>query len=232
VGTHVGASIAADGPSQMALSDVAFFRALSGVEVRDNRRLIYILNPADAYSAYALTLAMAEHPGACYMRAMRPDVPLLYDEHTEFHLGGHHVLVEGSDVLLAASGYLVHEARRAVAILQDHGVKPTLADLYSLPLDGKAIASLAQANQGRVLTIEDNYGAAFGSAVADALAAVGNGFQVEQMYVHRLPKSGRTPDDLFRYLGLSANEIAEHALEMLSGRHAGTVTAGSTMSDT
>jgi len=223
VGSHVGVSIAADGPSQMALTDVAFFRAMAGVETGDGetgegRRLVYILNPADAFSAYALTLAMAEHPGACYMRTMRPDVPFLYDGQTEFHLGGHHVLVEGSDLLLAATGYMVHEAQRAVALLRERGVEATLVDLYSLPLDGDAVAALARDNQGRVLTVEDHYGASFGSAVADALAADGNGFRVEQMYVHHLPKSGRTPDDLLGRLGLSAGHVVETAMGTLGAR--------------
>ena len=220
VGSHVGASIAADGPSQMALSGVAFFRSLAGVETRDGRPLVYVLNPADAFAAYALTLAMAEHPGACYLRTMRPNVPFLYDAQTEFRLGGHHVLHKGGDLLIAATGYMVHEAQRAVAMLRDRGIEPTLVDLYSLPLDGDTIAALARENRGRVLTVEDHYGASFGSAVADALAADGNGFRVEQMYVRKLPKSGRTPDDVLGYLGLSAGDIAETAIGALGAQAA------------
>jgi transketolase len=204
----------------MALSDVAFFRSLAGVETRDGRPLVYMLNPADAFSAYALTLAMAEHPGACYLRTMRPDVPFLYDAQTEFRLGGHHVLHKGGDLLIVATGYMVHEAQRAVAMLRDRGIEPTLVDLYSLPLDGDTIAALARENRGRVLTVEDHYGASFGSAVADALAADGNGFRVEQMYVRKLPKSGRTPDDVLGYLGLSAGDIAETALGALGAQAA------------
>ncbi|MFZ5829033.1 MAG: transketolase [Planctomycetota bacterium] len=214
-GSHVGASVASDGPSQMALSDVAFFRALSEVKTQDGYPLVYLLNPADAFSAYALTLAMAKHPGACYMRTMRPDVPFLYDSQAEFYLGGHRILSEGRDMLLAATGFMVHEARRAGAMLEERGLEPTVLDLYSLPLDGAAIAALARANHGCVLTVEDNYGAAFGSAVAEALAAEGNGFHVHQMFVRTLPKSGRTPEDVLEYLRLSPEDIAEAAISLL-----------------
>ena len=78
VGSHAGVSLAADGPSQMALPDVAFFRAWTTVRTRMGKPVLYLLQPADAYAAYALTVAIAEHDGACYMRTLRPDraIPL------------------------------------------------------------------------------------------------------------------------------------------------------------
>jgi transketolase len=217
VASHTGVSLAADGPSQMALPDVAFFRAWTTVRRRDGRPVLYLLQPADAYAAYALTLAMADYDGACYMRTLRPDVPLLYDDTTRFSLGGHHVLAEGRDLLLIACGYMVHEAKKAVGALQRQGIAATLVDLYSLPFDGDAIAALARENRGRVLTVEDNYGAGMGSAVADALSARGAGVTLHQMYVRQIPKSGRTPDDVLRYLGLSADDIAKAAVELVAG---------------
>jgi transketolase len=207
VGSHTGVSLAADGPSQMALSDVAFFRAWTTVRDSDGQPVLYLLNPADAHAAYSLTLRMADHPGACYLRTLRPDVPFLYDEQTRFELGGHQVLAQGSDLLIVASGYMVHEAREARAQLKDRGMHATLVDLYSLPFDGDALASLADDCAGRVLTLEDNYGGGFGSAVADELTARGGQHVIRQMHVRRIPKSGRTPDEVLKYLGLSAEDI-------------------------
>ena len=77
-------------------------------------------------------------------------------------------------------------------------------DLYSVPFDGDALVTLAQEHQGKVLTLEDNYGAGIGSAVADVLSEHGGAYMLTQMYVRQIPKSGRTPDDVLRYLGLSA----------------------------
>ena len=215
VGSHVGVSLAADGPSQMALPDVAFFRAWTTVRTPDGGPLLYLLQPADAYAAYALTVAMAEHDGACYLRTMRPDVPFLYDDTTSFTLGGHHVLSEGHDLCIVATGYMVHEARKALTLLQEQGIAATLVDLYSLPFDDVAILGLVQENQGKVLTVEDNYGAGVGSAVAEALALHGGGYTLTQMHVRQLPKSGRTPDDVLRALGLSAADIVQTAIRML-----------------
>lgn len=219
VGSHVGVSIAADGPSQMALDDVAYFRAWTTVRGADGRPALYLLNPADAFAAYALTLAMADHDGACYLRTLRPDVPFLYDATTEFSLGGHHVLTHGPDLLVAATGYLVHECRKALDKLRPHGIRATLVDLYSLPFEGAAIAALARECGGHVLTVEDNYGGGFGSAVADALTEAAGEFTVKQLHVRRIPKSGRTPDDLLRYLELSADDIARSIEQELLVAH-------------
>src|SRR5690606_28587436 len=137
---------AADGPSQMALPDVAYFRSWATVQDRSGKPVLYLLNPADAYAAYALTLSMAEHDGACYLRALRPDVPLLYDENTRFALGGHEVLIPGRDLLMVAAGYMVHETIKAMDSLHAAGMQPTLVDLYSIPFEGDAIAALADEN--------------------------------------------------------------------------------------
>jgi transketolase len=216
VGSHAGVSLAADGPSQMALPDVAFFRAWTTVRTRMGKPMLYLLQPADAYAAYALTVAMAEHDGACYMRTLRPDVPFLYDEASRFVLGGHEVLAKGHDLLLVASGYMVHEAKKALAGLKDHGIEATLVDLYSLPFDADAIVSLVQEHQGKVLTVEDNYGGGMGSAVVDVLSENGGAFALTQMYVRQIPKSGRTPDDVLRFLGLSAEDIIKTAVERVA----------------
>ncbi len=215
VGSHAGISLAADGPSQMSLPDVAWFRSFGTAGRHDGQPLMYVLQPSDAYQAYALTLSMADHDGPVYMRTLRPNVEFLYNESHRFELGGHEVLAEGRDLLIVASGYMVHEANKALDILDEEGVSPTLVDLYSLPFDEEAILDLANQNNGMVLTLEDNYGGGFGSAVADAVALSGDGFTVQQLHVRRLPKSGRTPDDLMRYCGLHADDIARVAMGML-----------------
>jgi transketolase len=215
VGSHTGVSLASDGPSQMALPDVAFFRALSTVLDPAGNPMMYVLNPADAYATYALTLAMAAHEGPCYLRTMRPDVPFLYPDTMPFSLGGHHLLTAGQELLIVAAGYMVHEAKAAVQRLQADGIDVALVDLYSLPFDAEALRHLARQNQGRVLTVEDNYGASMGAAVAEALVGHVGDVAVHQMYVRRIPKSGRTPAEVLHYLGLSADDIAQSAHGLL-----------------
>jgi transketolase len=215
MGSHAGISLAADGPSQMALPDVAWFRSFATMKNKQDNPGFYVLQPSDAYQAYALTLKMAEYEGPCYMRTLRPDMEFLYGENDVFELGGHEVLSEGRDLLIVAAGYMVHEANKALEQLDHQGVDATLVDLYSLPFDGEALLDLANENNGNVLTLEDNYGGGIGSAVADVAAEDGGGFTVQQMHVSRIPKSGRTPDELMAYCGLSADDITKQAMGLL-----------------
>src|SRR5690606_2267552 len=150
-----------------------WYRSFATMRRPDGKPGFYLLQPSDAYQAYALTLAMAEYDGPCYMRTLRPETELLYGENDKFALGGHEVLKEGRDLLIIASGYMGHEANKALEQLDAQGVDAALVDLYSVPFDEEAILDLANDNNGMILTLEDNYGGGFGSAIADAVAADG-----------------------------------------------------------
>lgn len=215
VGSHCGLTPCSDGPSQMSLPDIAWFRSLSTMKDHRGNPGCYLLQPSDAHAAYALTLAMAEYQGACYMRTARPDVEFLYDENTVFNLGKFEVLTEGRDLLIVSAGWMVHECNKALDALDKAGVDATLVDLYSLPFDSDALLDLANQNGGNILTVEDNYGGALGSAVADACTDSGDSFTIRQMFVRRIPKSGRTEEDELRYCGLHHSDIVATAASML-----------------
>jgi transketolase len=215
VGSHAGITLAADGPSQMSLPDVAWFRSFTTMKDHRGNPGCYLLQPSDAYAAYRLTEVMADYVGACYMRTLRADTEFLYNDDVIFNLGGFETLHEGRDVLICASGYMVHEANKAIDLLDKAGVSASLVDLYSLPFDTDALLDLVLANNGHVLTVEDNYGGGIGSAVADALVDSGDAFKLKQMHVRRIPKSGRTPEDLLKMCGLTAEDIKKGAMEML-----------------
>ncbi len=215
VGSHAGISLAADGPSQMSMPDVAWFRSFATMRDHRGNPGCYVLQPSDAFAAYALTNVMAEYEGVCYMRTLRPDVEFLYSADDVFNLGGFQTLAEGRDILLVASGYMVHEANKTLDLLDKNGISASLVDLYSLPFDTDKLLDIANASGGRIITIEDNYGAGFGSAVADALTESGDGFELVQMHVKRIPRSARTPAEVLEQVGLSAQHILDTALRML-----------------
>lgn len=215
VGSHAGISLASDGPSQMSLPDVAWFRAMSTMRDHRGNPGVYILQPSDAYAAYALTGVMADYEGACYMRTLRPDTEFLYNDDTVFNLGGFEVLSQGRDVLLVASGYMVHESNKALDLLDQAGVSATLVDAYSIPFDTEKLLDLANANGGYIVTVEDNYGGGLGSAVADALTGSGDAFTLEQMHVRRIPKSAKTPGEMLKMCGLTAQDITQTVMKLL-----------------
>jgi len=215
VGSHVGVTPAADGPSQMALTDVAYFRAFSGVPGDDRRSpLCWIYHPADAVAAFHCTRLMLEHRGMCYMRTHRPAVPLIYSPQTAFRPGGFHVLTTGPDVAILAAGYLVHVGKEAVELLACQNLRATLIDVYSLPLDAEELVAALERAGRQAIVIEDNYGGGLGAAVAE-VAAESGGIRVYPLYCRRIPRSARTEPLALAWCGLSPQQIADHVLAWL-----------------
>ncbi|MBL4808759.1 MAG: transketolase [Phycisphaerales bacterium] len=215
VGSHAGITLAADGPSQMSLPDVAWFRSLSQTTDHNGNPGCYVLQPSDAYAAYALTTTMAEYDGMCYMRTLRAETELLYSDDHVFNLGGFETLAQGRDIVLAASGIMVHEGNKAVELLDKAGVSATLLDMYSIPFDSDKLLDIVAENGGYVVSLEDNYGGGLGSAIADALMESGDGFELTQMFVKRIPKSAKTPDEMLQMCGLDAQSIMNKVMELL-----------------
>ena len=215
VGSHSGITLAADGPSQMAMPDVSWFRSFTTIRDHRGNPGCYVLQPADAYAAYALTGVMAEYEGVCYMRTLRPDTEFIYSDDHVFNLGGFEVLHQGRDVALIAAGYMVHEANKAIQMLDDAGISATLIDLYSLPFDTDKLLDILSENNGYAITLEDNFGGGIGSAVADAILESGDAFTLEQMHVRQIPKSAREPEEILAMCGLTAKHITERVMSLL-----------------
>ncbi|WP_261375548.1 transketolase [Gluconacetobacter diazotrophicus] len=220
VGTHIGVTLASDGPSQMALADVAFMRAFAHVGDKRGNPAVRVLTPSDGVSAYALVLAMAESSGACYLRAVRGDLPILYPEGEKFPLGGHKVVRQadpagdGAALVFVASGYMVHSCLKAARILEQDGVRTAVVDAYSLPADVPAILALA-GKGGQVVTVEDNYVGGLGSELAEGAGTIPDAPPIHPLTVTRIPKSGRSADDVLHYVGLGVEDIVAAAREYL-----------------
>ena len=205
-GTHAGVTLAADGPSQMSLPDVAFFRSFTKVKNYAGDIAVRYFFPADAISCYKITELMANIQGTCYQRALRADTKALYKPEDSFEVGGYKVLREGKDLVFVAAGYMVHECLKAADELAKAGKKWGVVDAYSLPLKTDGILELAQKSGGRIVTVEDNYSGGLDAEIAIAAAAAG-GIKVKSLYVAQIPKSGREPQDVLAYLGIDAKAI-------------------------
>lgn len=217
VGSHAGISPCADGPSQMALVDVAYFRSFGTVRADDREQpLLWLFQPADGFAAYALTRQMLAQRGMCYMRTFRPDAPLIYRDDTEFPLRGMHVLRSGEDLALVSAGFALHTALAAADLLAQQKVRATVIDAYCLPLDGARLVDLIHKSGNAALTVEDNYGGGLGAAVAEAAAERGS-VRVRQAHCQRIPKSTVTPEQEFEYCGVAAGQVADQALALIRG---------------
>jgi transketolase len=200
-GSHAGVSIGEDGPSQMALEDLAIMRAVPNAVV---------LYPSDAVSTERLVAEMAQHRGMAYMRTSRPKTPVIYGPDERFPIGGSKVLREsaGDAALVVAAGVTVFEALKAHDQLAADGIAIRVIDAYSVqPIDVETLTAGAKAAGGVVITVEDHYAAGgLGDAVSEALAP--SGTVVHRLAVREIPRSG-APEQLLDVYGISARHIVE-----------------------
>ena len=205
-GSHAGVSIGEDGPSQMALEDLAMFRAVHGSTV---------LYPSDANQTAALTIAAADIEGISYIRTTRGNTPVIYGSDEAFPVGGSKVVRSSSEdaVTVVGAGITLHEAVTAAETLAGDGVAVRVVDLYSVkPVDGDTLRDAVTATDGRVITVEDHWPeGGIGDAVAGALTDLPVPLRHVRLAVRSLPGSG-TPKEL-----LAAAEIDAAAITTAVG---------------
>jgi transketolase len=210
-GSHAGVSIGEDGPSQMALEDLAAMRAVYGSTV---------LYPADGNSTAKLVAAMADQPGITYMRTTREKTPKLYESGEEFAIGGSKTLrSSGQDrVTFVGAGITLVEALKAAGELAGEGVKARVIDAYSVkPIDAETLRA-ALAETGLLVVVEDHWiEGGLGDAVLAAVAGDGRDAlsgRVVKIGVTELPGSG-SPEELREWAGISASRIVTTARSIL-----------------
>lgn len=202
VGSHSGISIGEDGPSQMAIEDLALAASLPNFTV---------IAPADAPSTAWATRAMFDWPGPVFMRMGRPKVPIIYPNGTDLEIGQASVLRHGNDVSLIACGLMVACALEAANLLADRGLHARVLDMHTLrPIDEEAIEAAAR-ETGAIVTAEEHVlDGGLGSAVA---RVVGECHPVPMGFVglrNAYAQSG-TPQELLQKYGLMPEAIARAA---------------------
>ncbi|HEX3266892.1 MAG TPA: transketolase [Gaiellaceae bacterium] len=202
-GSHAGVSIGEDGPSQMALEDLAMMRAVHGSTV---------LYPCDANQTAKLVAEMAEREGIVFLRTTRAATPVVYGADEDFPVGGSRVLRDGDDLAIVAAGITLHESLKAAEQLESEGISARVIDLYSVkPVDGETLRAAAEATGGRILTVEDHWSeGGIGDAVLEALSDGEAPARVVRLAVRDLPGSGK-PAELLAAAGIDADHIVEAA---------------------
>jgi len=211
-GSHAGVSIGEDGPSQMALEDLAMMRAVHGSTV---------LYPCDANQTARLVTEMADRDGIVYLRTTRAATPVVYGLDDEFPIGGSRVLRDGNDVTIVGAGITLHEALKAADRLSSEGIDARVIDLYSVkPVDAATLRAAAE-ETGRILTVEDHWSeGGIGDAVLEVLADAEQPARVVRLAVRDMPGSGK-PAELLAAAGIDAAHIAEAARALVGATVAG-----------
>ena len=208
-GSHAGVEIGQDGPSQMALEDLAAMRAVNSSTV---------LYPSDATSAAKLVEVMASTPGIVYMRTTRGAYPVLYDGAESFEVGGSKVVRDSAhpEVALIGAGVTLHNCLEAAQTLAAEGIEARVIDLYSVkPVDVDALIRASTDTGGRLVVAEDHYPqGGLAAAVLEAFTGEPDPPEVVQCAVDQLPGSGR-PEELMDAVGISARHIADAARRLV-----------------
>ena len=207
-GSHAGVSIGEDGPSQMALEDIASLRAIHSSVV---------LHPCDANQTAKLVAEMADTEGIVFLRTLRPNTPVIYGPDEAFEVGGSKVIRSSEDdnVTIVGIGVTVHEALEAAATLDEEGISARVIDAYSVkPIDADTLQAASEAT-GRIITVEDHFPeGGLGDAVLAALAEKDEHPHVLKLAVREMPRSGK-PDELLNAYGIDAEHIVEAARQLV-----------------
>jgi len=201
-GSHAGVSIGEDGPSQMALEDLAMMRSVFGSTV---------LYPCDPNQTAQLVAEMADHDGIVYMRTTREKTPVLYSPDDRFSVGGSKVIHQSDKDLatVVAAGITVHEALKAYEQLKGQGIAVRVIDAYSVkPIDEETLYAAALEAGNKIVVVEDHWPeGGLGEAVLEAFAQQDGPMpEVVKLAVSSMPGSG-TPAELMEEAGISAHHI-------------------------
>ena len=210
-GSHAGTEIGQDGPSQMALEDLASMRAIHSSTV---------LYPSDPNQTAKLTRIMADTPGIVFMRTTRGAYPTLYGANETFKIGGSKVLRQSAKdkVALIGAGVTLHNCLAAADSLAAKKIAARVIDLYSVkPVDVRTLREAARVTKGRFVIVEDHYPeGGIGAAVLEALA-MDPAPRVAHLAVKGLPTSGK-PEELMNAAGISARHIVAAATKLVASR--------------
>jgi transketolase len=211
-GSHAGVSIGEDGPSQMALEDLAAFRAVHSSTV---------LYPCDANQTAKLVDTMVDLDGIVFLRTTRGNTPVIYGPDEDFPVGGSKVVRSSDDdeVTLIGCGITLHEALKAADALAEEGVNARVIDLYSVkPVDVDTLRAAAEATGGRFVVAEDHWPeGGLGETVLSAFADADDAPKLVHLAVREMPTSGK-PAELLAAAGIDAEHIAAAARQLIGAR--------------
>lgn len=208
VGMSPGLAYGPLGATHHATEDVAWMRTIPSVTV---------LVPADRRETEALLEEAIRVEGPVYLRVSRTPVPDVHDPATRLHRGETHVLREGRDIVIVASGIMVTRALDAADLLAAGGIEAAVLNCSTMkPFDGATIVNYARRGAAIVTVEEHSIVGGLGAAVAEVLSTqpVGRG-RLSMMGLPDTFAPVGTTDSLLAEFGLTPADICRVAMECL-----------------
>jgi transketolase len=206
VGMSPGMSYGELGPTHHSIEDLAWLRAIANMTV---------IVPADPLETQQAVFAAVQMQGPVFLRISRSPVPQVHPEDYQFQIGRAAQLRAGTDITLIANGTLISRALEAANRLAERGVQARVLNMATVrPIDREAIISAARETRGIVTVEEHTVLGGLGSAVAEVVV------QTVPVPMRILGVPGvfaptGSAEFLFEYFGLTPDNIAKAALEIL-----------------
>ncbi len=199
-GTYAGMSDSYDGASHHSIMDIGFMRSLPNMTV---------ISPGDPVETRQAVFAAAEKDGPVYLRLSRAEFPVIYPDTYRFQLGKGVQLVDGSDVTIVATGYMVSKALEAAERLAKEKIRARVINIHTIkPIDRELLIRCAEETGAIVTAEEHSIFGGLGSAVSEVLAQ-SRPTPMEQVGLQdTFTESGDYEKLLLKY-GLSADRIVE-----------------------
>ncbi|WP_312247656.1 transketolase C-terminal domain-containing protein [Streptococcus parasuis] len=207
VGISGGVSYGALGASHHSLQDIAVTRAIPNLEV---------LIPADRHETKAIFEYLVHSDKPAYVRLGRNPVEDCFtEENVQFEIGKASVMVEGTDITIAAVGETVRVAMDAANALKTDGVSVRVLNFTSLkPFDSEAVRKAVKETKGIVSVEEHSINGGLGSAVASVVAEEGGRLKIMGIPDENVV-TGVT-EEVFAYYGITVDGIKNEINKLLS----------------
>ncbi len=207
IGTHAGFSDSYDGSSHQCLEDIALMRVLPNMTV---------LAPADSCEIYDVIHEVYNLRSPCYVRIGRDYVQnITCSLDYKLEIGKAVVIKDGTDVSIFTTGMTLQIAIEAASILKERGIDAEVVHFHTVqPLDIHTIERSCR-RTGALITVEEHMvRGGFGSAVAEVVVQM---CPVPMMLVaaSAFGRSAKSPRELLEYYGITAENVAMRAEEIV-----------------
>jgi SAM-dependent methyltransferase len=205
IGSGPGITYSSDGPTHHAIQDVAIMRALPEMT---------ILNPSDPATAAAMARISYKNDGPVYVRIDKGKLPLLYGNEENFS-DGLALLKAGRDLMIIATGIMVHQAFKVVDELAKHSIDAGIIDLYRIkPINEELLLSVIK-KSNRIVTLEEHsIIGGIGSTIGEILVDRGKVLPLKRIAIADKNCVGYGDREwMYSFYGLDVNSITKTILD-------------------
>ena len=206
-GSSCGLSDFGDGKTHQSIEEANLMCLIPGMTV---------LNPVDAVETRKMVKAMVTHQGPVYIRINRNELPVYTPSEGDYEIGKMTRIVEGSDVVIFATGAMVWKSVEAAALLKAEGISAEVINVSSLkPLKKSEILKYVAGKKAIVTADEQTKIGGLGSAIAAQIIGEVN-LPFEQIGIDdQFGTSAHSYEELLVRYGLTEKDIARAAKKAL-----------------